>query len=188
MPQFSHAVSWITPSAGLLYVGHGHVFSRDGVVLSSRNELFDEFSYGWANDLRSRQPYYRPFELFTWDYREVVEPSTVLAVPGFDSHYHFLLQAVGRLCLLRESMPLIRHFIVPDTITTQQVDWLQAAGVAAERLLRIGPRTKLSCHQLFVASIPPVEGALPSWVVDGLRELFPALARTGDGDRVYLAQ
>jgi len=185
---FRRAISWTTPSAGLLYLGHGHVFSRDGVVMSSRSELFDEFSHGWANDLRFKKPYHRPFQLFTLDYREIFEPATVLALPGFDSHYHFLLQAVVRLHLLGEAFSLIRHFIVPDTITSQQVEWLEAAGVPCERLYRIGARTKLSCHQLFVASIPHVEGAISGWVIEALSKIFRVPASIQSNRKIYLAR
>lgn len=188
---FRSTHSWQEPEASLFLLRGAQVFSEDGAVFSSNNEVFNEFSHGWSPDLSSKRPYVRPFSSFTFDTRELDGSAAVIAVPGADSHYHWLLQALPRVHLLEDVLDHISYFIVSDQISRSQVESLNLVGIPEQRLLRIGKKQKLFCRELFAPSIPGNEGAVSDWVIQYLRSLAikcsAADAHQGRG-KVYLAR
>jgi len=141
-------------------------------VLNGDNEVFDEFSPGVGEPSCMFSRFANHFTTWSSQINKIEEPAAVLAAPGYDSYYHWLLQILPRIHLLQSVQPLLEHYIIPKNAGEKFVASLKTLGIDEKHLYPIGHGEKVQCSQLFVPSIPSNEGAIPHWVIDFLRRQF----------------
>ena len=180
LPSFAPIPFWVEPPAFLGYYQNFYVDSTDGQILTNRNEMLGSAYHRWGTKNSRARFRYHGFPRLV----DVPGTSTVISCPGYDSHYHWLLQALPRLALVHPYLPEIDNVLVPHDLSQIQRDSLSWLGVPVTKLRAIGPGERYLCANLFVASLPGAEGAISQWALDYLRSRVAP--KRGARTKVYL--
>jgi len=162
------------------------VGKRHGAVLTGEHALAYEFSPYFA----VREPAAHPVWLRPVLRKPVDLPGTVavLATRGDANYYHFLLDCLPRIAILRES-PAWQddlRFYVPCQPGYQR-DLLGYCGIGPDRVVDSRQVPHLRAQRLLVPGLPTSELHVPGWAVEWLRAtLLPAAASLSPGPRRLL--
>jgi hypothetical protein len=177
---------WREPAQFTCLLRNAYLYSQDGAIRTQWNDPINELAPNWEDRLPYVMGTRRDVE-FNLRPRIVVSGlSTVIAVPGCDSYYHWLLQAVPRLLNVMEHVPFLERIYIPASTSIDQIDFLVSLGVERSRLYRIEGRTRYFFHQLLVSSIPGTGGAVSGWALDVLRQLVHSHAVRSASRNIYL--
>ena len=171
VPAFRPLRLWMQPKKFRCLLRNVYCYNQDGAVRSFSNEPLNELSPNWENSLRRFARNRRDVKYFYSHRVRVKELSTIISAPGFDSYYHWLLQAAPRLINLQPFIELIEAVYVPETSSMKQIDFLSSMGIPRKKIRTLLPNTRYLFDQLIASSIPGSEGAISSWALTGLKEL-----------------
>src|ERR1039458_3214044 len=107
--------------------------------------------------------------------------SLSLATLDAEGFYHFLLESLPRLALVRERLAMIDNVLVSGARSAGTEAWLALAGVPAGKLRWLHPLAHYHCAQLLFTNRLTGDCQPTPWVRDALRATFRAPQRpTGD--------
>ena len=146
--------------------------SSDGVVycLKTRRAVAESF---------------RSWEISIKDHPALVSPRypSAARLPGLtlslltlsgEGFYHYLLESIPRLCLLRPWLKLADHVLSAGSANSIQTRWLEYAGVPLEKVVWMNGLCHVTCDQLLFTDYP-MRDQLPSeWIVEAIRSSFPS--------------
>ncbi len=126
--------------------------------------------------------------------RQVTLPGTavILAAASGANYYHWLLESLPRLVLLREagySLDQIDHFLLNEQQQPFHEQTLDLLGIPAAKR-RPGCKARVyCCDRLVVPSLPAPPVVFPAWVLDFLRRSFlPTARRAAHGQRLFISR
>jgi capsular polysaccharide biosynthesis protein len=183
-PEFKDATH-VIPRRVVVEFPNGRSVGAFGAIIGPNNELIGELSPGFVNDPRMH-PIFR--RLLLPPITRVPDAVAVLASRGMDNYYHFLLEILPRLALLRacSDVPEPDRFLV-DCSHSFQRELLLAAGIDETRVIQPRTHPHISAANLIVPSLPGPRTLTPPWVVEYVRGLIPA-GVTSERTRIYISR
>ena len=167
-------------------IPHGRVYGAYGAVIAPDNTLLFDLSPAHNAPTPDRHRVFRRLRLPAA--QRVDGAVATLATRGMHNYYHFLMDALPRIHLLR-----LANFgdepgaYVVDARSGWQRELLERAGVAPERTIDPARTRHLQAERLLAASVPGGAWKDPRWVADWLGSLFADVA-PGDRERIYLSR
>lgn len=178
-PHLGKSTPWVGQSwcASLKSVT---VYGPTIAVIDNQQRLLSDVSIEWG----------QPSEL-NWTMRRVWMPSTsflkgralILAATGGESYYHWMLDVLPRIGLVRKNgfkMESFDHFVVNGITKPFQLETLQALGIPLEKCRVFGERKiGFLCEEAVLPSRTESMGLPPSEIGEFLRSNFSAVQGKG---------
>jgi capsular polysaccharide biosynthesis protein len=168
-PQFAaHRRAHIAPNV-VATIRSGRVLAPYGAVMTEDDTLLFDLSPYYGATTPSQHPVFvrcRPPAL-----TEVPGSVGVLTTRGSDNYYHFMLDVLPRLELLRRAVVQPDAYLV-NRSTRFQRDLLDHLGLTADRCLGDEKYPHVRADELVVPSLPDDDLRTPSWIVPWLRARF----------------
>lgn len=158
-------------------VSDGGVLGHMGVIYHRRSrtavqETIREWIGGAARYLEL-QPLRRPPPI------SLSGLTVVLAAKDSQGFYHFLLDLVARIPILKPELLVADHILISGPSEDWRVDWLRLSGVDVEKIIWLDNESHFVCDQVVFSDYPARDLAPDQWVHDALCELM----QTPRGDR-----
>lgn len=115
-----------------------------------------------------------------------------LALPGLtlslltlsgQGFYHFLLESIPRLQLLRPWLERADHVLCAGYPGSLHARWLAHAGVPATKIVWMDGLCHVACEQLIFTSYPMRDQQPSAWTVNSIRAAFPSPTLAPDSPR-----
>jgi capsular polysaccharide biosynthesis protein len=184
--EFFNEMSRFSPSAGVGVLPDGRVLTKNGVVIGPGDHLIADVSHTFFIDDPACHPIFLSAKLPR--ITRLDGTAAVLTTYRSDIYYHWMLDTLPRLYLLRESGIAYDKLIIP-TQSRFQRDTLVLLGIDEKQVIA-DRGLHLQAARLIVPTLPGMVGNPPGWVCDFLRRSFlPALG--GDESqnrRIYIAR
>ncbi len=168
-PQFeAHRREHIAPNV-VATVRHGRVLAPYGAVMTEDDTLLFDLSPYYGVSMPSQHPVFlrcRPPAV-----TDVSGSVGVLTTRGSENYYHFVLDVLPRLELLRLAGAGPDAYVV-NRSTRFQRDLLDHVGLTADRCLGEEKYPHVRADELVVPSLPDDQLRTPPWVVPWLRSQF----------------
>lgn len=148
------------------------VITNDGIVYDPETRLaVRETMRSWFTDLSTNPVFRSPRKLPP---RRIEGVSISLASHDCGSPYHFLVEAISRFALIRDSVPQYDNVIVSGPSLPWRIEWLVAAGVEKNKIVWLDEHPHLHCDELiFTGDV--IDDLQPTrQLVSLLRGLFKA--------------
>ncbi len=157
------------PETFVISIPNGRVIGNAGTVITHDNKFLSDVS-----DIVSSEKHIFPY--LKLPKRELIpETVTVLATGAGGKYYHWILEALPRLEILKNTLPngldSIDKFIVNKGISAIP-ETLEILGIPSNKLLYCDSNSHIQAKTLVVPSLAGSVGDPPSWVCNFLRESF----------------
>jgi capsular polysaccharide biosynthesis protein len=159
-----------THRASLFYLQNCYLFGHKGLILSAKNEVFQEFSHHFGITTLKKFLLKNPFYIFSNDIKKIPGISIVLVSPESNNYYHWLSDVLPRIKLYEQVLDQADHFCVASNVPAKFLEVLKDFGIPKEKILLVNEKDKLHFDYLYVSSLPGSEGRSPHWAVDYVRE------------------
>jgi hypothetical protein len=182
------AVREDVPDLGVLEVRDGTVVGDLGAVITPGGGLDVQSSHYWGIAGWREHPIFLKGRLPRVE--SVPGSLAVLATRGGGtSYYHFLLDVLPRMEVLRRVLPEERpdHWYLPRS-TRYHSEILSLAGLDALPVVESAPDRAVRAQRLLVPGLPNHDELSPTWVTRWLRELLPAGDTAGLPRRLYVTR
>tara|TARA_R100000027_G_scaffold61041_3_gene52145 strand:- start:9366 stop:10484 length:1119 start_codon:yes stop_codon:yes gene_type:complete len=191
-PEFVHLQDHLNTECFVARVRNGRVLSDRGTVLTPDHKLLFDVS----NQMSVRRDFSK-VHLHQANRRNVFPPIqsiegtvVVLAVAAGGNYFHWLTEALPRICLLEKSglgsLSDVDSFVInsgPPFIAES----LEILGIETGRCIAADWNTHIEARELWVPSLPGVTLNPPAWACEFLRErLLPHRTVSGKGRRLYI--
>jgi len=159
---------------------NARVFGPSVAVCSSRNLLIKEVSVEW-------RPRSVPWPMRRFRFppaKKLSGRSILLASTGGETFYHFLLEVLPRLDLIRRAGIRLSpqdRLIINDLRPAFVRELLAKTGVSFDRCVETHRYRHLYCEELLVPSLPGQIGSPHQGIGDFYESLFPADSGSGTG-------
>jgi hypothetical protein len=171
MKRYNFNMRYFKPPDWKVMLGRNlYVITNDGIVYDSETCLaVRETMRSWFRDISTHHIFRSPRKLPP---RRIEGVSISLASHDCGSPYHFLVEAISRLALIRESVAEYDHVIVSGPSTRWRIEWLVAAGVDEKKIVWLDQYPHLLCDELIFTG-DMIDDLQPTrHLVRLLRELF----------------
>jgi len=162
------------PETFVISIPNGRVIGKAGTILTHDDKLLLD-----ASGVDSIKNYIFPY-LKRPKCELIQETVAVLATGAGGKYYHWLLEALPRLEILRKTIPggldSIDKFIVNKGVSAI-TESLEILGIPSNKLLFCGSDSYIQAVSLVVPSLPGSTGDPPSWVSTFFRENFSNLRK-----------
>lgn len=189
-PAFLRDFSRFSPSAGVGVIEHGRVLSAMGAVITPDDKLVFDVSHTGGSDDPRAHPIFsrlRMPALSAMAGSVAVLTTYATRVGGHSYYYHWIMDTLPRLALLREAKSGWDRVVAPQD-TAYQTTTLQLLGVAPEKIIS-APGLYIEAEELIVPTLPGVVGNPPKWACEFLRNSFLPRAPARPGrKRLYLSR
>ena len=187
-PQFYQVASMRYPASAVFHFSGASLVADEGLIVTPDNRVLAEFYHQFGRRSLRAAIRSRPFGLASIHPQRTGQPIGLLAAPQGKNYYHWLLDVLPRVHLLKRWDGVIEKYAVPEGLSDVQIESLQLLGIGESKLLRLQPTTRLRCQQLYAPSLPGSEGCYPPWARAFLQETFLPLAvqTAGQGSRIYV--
>jgi capsular polysaccharide biosynthesis protein len=175
------------PETFVISIPNGRVFGNHGTVITHDDKLLFDVSleFGIGRDVEKVTTHDAFKYLKLPKCQQIPQSVAVLATAGGERYFHWLIDALPRLEILRQALPSgIEHidkFIVNKGIPII-VESLKMLDIPLDKLIFIDSNTHIQAKSLVIPSLPGHTGLLPSWGYKFLRESF--LKHKADVDSV----
>jgi capsular polysaccharide biosynthesis protein len=183
--QFTDSLRWKMPRTFVLELPDARVWGRDALVVTADDTVLADQSNALGT---------HPEELAimrrVWLGRPRRVPGVSATIGGgyAQSYFHWMLDLLPRLDVLRRSGLQFDHLIAPDSAAFQR-ETLTAAGISADTLVSHRDGGYVHLDRLLFPSMPGTQGQSPPAVCEFLRGLFgAAIAGQQQTRRLYLSR
>ncbi|MCH1429581.1 MAG: DUF563 domain-containing protein [Chlamydiales bacterium] len=173
------------------------VLKKDGEIITRNRKIFLDAIYHSTNKNNDHELLHR----YTLPAAKTIKGSLAVIASGSpNSYYHWMLEVLPRLELLRLSGLTYDSLYVPELRYPFQKATLASLKIAEDKLIEADKRTHIQADHLIITSLPTLaiekgreayrSMALPSWVVSFLREHFLA-SPTEEGSqdlKIYISR
>ncbi len=160
-------------AAGVARISGGRVLTATGGVIGPDDTLIADVSDTFlTEDIRANGHLAMPKLPRLTRSSQVIG---VLTTSRSDTYYHWLLDTLPRLHLLREAGVEVDRLVVPQRLAFQRQS-LALLGLDPAQLLS-DPGLHVEARTLVVPTLPGSSGNPPRWACDFLRDAFPPAAR-----------
>lgn len=126
--------------------GEGHVITANNQLVSDVSLYFSQHDKHWLLGLgKLPEPV------------AIQGSVAVIASPGSNNYFHWTLETLPRINLLKKHLDVIDWFYIGSTEPFQQV-WLEKVGIPKKKILRISPQEHLRADRLLVPSFSHKSG------------------------------
>jgi hypothetical protein len=158
----------VFPKAYLCFLENARIVNESGVVISSDNKVFDEFTIEYGKKVEENDI----FKSYI-DKPQIIKGClATITSPDISGYFHWIFDSLPRLKLIAEVADKIDFLIIPCSLGKSQIDTLAFLGFPEEKLLRIKDRDNIYCEKLFVPCLPVEQRRMSKWVCDFLRDSF----------------
>lgn len=114
----------------------------------------------------------------------------LLGTYGDDNYFHWMIHTLPRLDLLRRSCfgEGIDFFVVHETSKRFMKETLEILGIKESQLINIRERPHLKSRELLVPTTPSINGLVPQFACQFLKENIPAKDGFSVGERIYISR
>jgi len=194
-PAFASILSIEAPRTFLARVPGARVYGECGAVITPDDRLLADVSFEitreeFTHSVFSRLRMPRPVELRG--------TSAVIASIGRMNYFHWMLDVLPRLALLRSAgvaWSEVQHFLVGEWGSRFQEESFRVLGIPLDCCVPCGPSAHFRCEDLLIPSPPGRTGHPPRWACEFLRETFlpdaaiaPQIPASGGGRKIYVSR
>lgn len=173
------------PPAFLARVPNGRAVGHYGAAITHDDTLLFDLSPYFGAIRPAQHPIFLRFGLPP--VRDVTGAVGLLTTRGVDNYYHFLLDVIPRLELLRLGGLQVDTYLVNQSLRFQG-ELLRTFGVPADRVLQSSDNPHLRAQMLVVPSLPDNEMRTPGWIVALLRDRLLPPNLDGPHRRIYVGR
>lgn len=168
------------PSAAAAIVPNGRILGTQGIVFDSEGYLIAD-----PSKRISSSPYDWPaLYQFTRPTPERIPGRWgVLTGCGSEGYFHWMMDVLPRIPLIREVAGSVDGWIVSDHSQPFILESLRLAGLGEDRIHLIGHNQQLIADEIVISSNPSVSGNPPRWSIDFLRSCSSRVANELQGSR-----
>lgn len=170
--RFNPNMFYQTAPAYLYNLKDCYVYKQIGLVLSSRNLLFKEFTHNFGISSLSKFIFKKPFFTFSANVKYADGIGAMLISPQSHNYYHWLFDVLPRIKLYESVSGHINHYCVSASVPHKFLDILPQFGIPKNKLLFINDTQKVHFNSLYAGSLPGSEGRSPRWAVDYVRSVL----------------
>lgn len=187
MPEpYREAQLYRYPPLYLAHVRLGRLALREGVVISTDDRVFDEFSYCWGRAPRQLPIFHRlhlpPLKRKAGVYATILSPGS--AAPNY---FHWLVETLPRIAILEEAGIDNYLLIVPRGMAPWQTESLERLGFSQDRLAEFGEE-HWQVDSLLVPSLLGYSGMCRPWAATWLRRRLGVPERKKGTRRLYVSR
>lgn len=169
---FDYNRNYIFDPVLLFYLPNSYVYGNRGIVLTSRHQVFEEFSHHFGISSLEKFLWKNPFHTFTKNFKKVAGAGALLVSPQSHNYYHWLNDVLPRIRLYEPVLNSIDHFCISSAVPSKFLDILPDFGIDPQKILLVGDKDKLHFDHLYVASLPGSEGRSPEWAAAFIRKIL----------------
>jgi capsular polysaccharide biosynthesis protein len=168
-----------SPKSFVASLKKARVLRKDGEVITKDEAVFLDSVYQSTDKIKEHELLKKWF-LPPYQYRS--DKVAVIASGAYNCYYHWMVEVLPRLELIRQSGLSFDKLYAPELIRPFQRDSLSVLGIKESDLLEAEKNTHVMPEELIVTSLPTIaieEGreefrgmAVPKWVVEFLKESF----------------
>lgn len=166
---FDYNRNYTFDPAWLFYLPNSYVYGNKGIVLTSRHQVFEEFTHHFGISSLEKFLWKRPFHTFTSNFKKAGGVGALLVSPQSHNYYHWLNDVLPRIRLYEPVFSSIDHFCISSAVPAKFLDVLPDFGIDPKKVLLVGEKEKLHFEHLYVASLPGSEGRSPAWAAGFIR-------------------
>jgi hypothetical protein len=175
-----------TSSSTLFYLQNSYLFGHKGLILTSRHQVFQEFSHHFGIATLKKFLLKNPFYTFSKNIKKVEGVGAILISPESHNYYHWLNDVLPRIRLYEPVLDKIDHFCIASNVPAKFLAVLADFNIPQEKILLINEKEKLHFDYLYVSSLPGSEGRSPQWAVNYLQDKLIKTTDTAPSKKVYL--
>lgn len=185
------------PATWVVRLRDARLVGRGVAVLGAGDEVLADVTVNLNGPL-TEHGVFRRFRLP--EPRRLRGVSAVLSSPGGNTYYHWLLDVLPRLELLRRAgvdPRTVDHLVVNSLRHPFQRETLAWLGIDPARVVSSDAQPHLRCEEMLLPSFAAPSGLPPRWVIEHLAALVPPLAppevppgapATAAPERIYVSR
>jgi capsular polysaccharide biosynthesis protein len=164
------------PETFVISIPNGKVFGAGTIVTPDNKLLLDvSLQFNVGNDVSRIESHLacNYFQFATW--QPLIETVAVLATSGCEGYYHWLMDGLPRLAILRQSLPDSSQEADKYLVNSGNpiiVESLKLLGIPEEQLIFSNSYKHFQSKHLVVPSLPGSSGNPSAWICEFLRESF----------------
>lgn len=192
--KFSSNYSFTTPETFIISIPNGRVIGDMGTVITHDDKLLLDVSMQFGVGLQPHRA--KSHSVFSRlklpPVQQIPKTVAVLGTHSGGTYYHWLMDALPRLEILKQSHPNgidgIDKFLVNEGIPAL-VESLELLKIPSDKLIFINSDTHIEAKTLIAPSLPGFTCNPPIWVCDYLRANFLKLRTDGPSiPRLYISR
>lgn len=158
----------VFPKAYLCFLKNAKIVNENGVIISSDNKIFDEFTIEYGKKVEENRVFKSYINIP--NFRKGC--FATIASADISGYFHWLFDSLPRLKLIEEVIDEIDFLIIPYNLKKSQIETLALLGFHEEKLLKIKDGCNIHCEKLYVPCLPLEQRRTSKWVCDFLRDSF----------------
>ena len=178
--------NFYTGNSNLFYLQNCFLLGHMGLILTKKNEVFQEFTHNFNISGLKKFFYKNPFYTYSSKFIKAGFTGAVLISPQRQNYYHWISDVLPRIKLYEDVFNEIDYFCVPSNVPTKFLDLLPNFGINKEKLYLVNEKEKIFFDHLFVASLPGSEGRAPIWAINYLREKLVKINESTPREKFYI--
>lgn len=173
----------IIPGAYAVTLENASVCTAYGLVMWN-NKLYQDSLWRWSTLYRAPKDIF-PLPIAT----ESDETIAVIALQGFSNYYHWMLEILPRLYILKQSKVAYDKLYFPPLQTKFAQTTLQHLGIDITKVIEATNNTHIKPKKLIFPSQPAESQVTPLWVIEFLQDRFLKDYTVKDGKkRIFMSR
>lgn len=188
--QFRQKPYSIHPSPFVAIIPEGRIWGLKGAVIATDNKLLWDVSVEQVGYMPEQHSVFHQNNGSPIEYR--AETLGVLTYTASDSYFHWMLDVLPRIDLLRQSGITIDKYVFNTSPSPPyQQETLALLNIPPDKRLEIGATANIKAKRLVVPSHIGYTSNYPKWAVDFLRKEFSKytqMEHEGKYERIYISR
>ena len=162
-------VRWtLTEEAGVFYLEGCRILGDEGVVISPDNKVFCEFNYPPSERWQEHSCFRRKR---IPEVKKLVGWYATLVYPASKFFFHWMIESLPRIALLREYSSLLDGIFVPSPLQNFHLESLAVLGIDSSKLIPVDVNAHYQPEHLFVPNYISVCNP-PKWLHQWFKESY----------------
>lgn len=178
------------PMPFVAVIPNGQVWGAKGAVISQDNKLIWDLSLEYSGQVPEQHSVFIQINLPPVQYHD--ETLGVLTYTASDNYFHWMLDVLPRIDLLRKSGIAIDRFVCnTNPALAYQQETLSILDIPPSKQINVVWNSHLQARKLVVPSLIGYTSNYPKWAIDSLKKLFFIASQPEHADkyeRIYLSR
>ena len=174
------------PDDTVLEIPNGRVWGNEAIIITHDNKIIqDKFLYGDYDTIDN----HRALSAYKIPEAQYIKGKVaVIASIWADCYYHYVLDILPRLYLLKEAGIEPDKYIFNKPNCNFHKELLKLLRISEDKILYIDDNTHIKAENLIAPALPGSLGNPPEWVIDFYKNLLPTREDSNLPERIYISR